>query len=201
MQPLLVVGLGNPGASYDGTRHNIGFAVVTKLAELMDWKFYRNNQFHGLVAKGVVEGKVIYLLLPETYMNLSGQAVLALSRYFKILAPQIMVVTDDIDIPFASLRIRLKGSPGTHNGLKSITEMLGTREFPRFKIGVGDRNEGNLSDHVLGKFTAEEQKTLPKLIDRAAEALRDLLVTDIHKVMTAVNTIGTKSNGKQTESL
>lgn len=195
MQPLVVVGLGNPGVPYQGTRHNIGYAAVTRLAEKLDWQFRKDRQFHGLVAKGQVEGVAIYLLLPETYMNLSGRAVQALISFYKILAPQVMVVTDDIDIEFGRLMIRLKGSPGTHNGLKSIAESLGTREFPRLKIGVGDREVGSLSDHVLGQFTPEEQEVLPQLIDRAAEILKDLLVTDIHKVMAAVNTIGKKTNG------
>jgi PTH1 family peptidyl-tRNA hydrolase len=203
--PRVVVGLGNPGAPYAETRHNIGERVVRAAAEKLGLTFKRDRQFKGLVAKGKAsmasEGeREVFFLLPETYMNLSGEAVVALARYLKILAPEILVVADEVDIPYGTLKVAMRGSPGTHNGLKDVAAKLGTREFPRLKVGIGDRTQGTLESHVLGKFTDEEQSSLSPFIDKAAEVVIDLLRTDIHKVMTAVN-YREKKNETKTEPL
>ncbi|MCB1114266.1 MAG: aminoacyl-tRNA hydrolase [Chlamydiia bacterium] len=192
MPPLLVVGLGNPGDRYKNTRHNIGFQVIRKVADKLSMTFKTDKKFQGEVAKtkaafeGGEEREVIFLL-PTTYMNLSGSSVASMARYLRILAPEVLVVADEVDIPFGTLKVAMRGSPGTHNGLKDIAAKLGTREFPRLKVGIGDRLYGTLESHVLGNFTEEEQALLPDFIDKAADAVMSLLTTDIHKVMTAVN--------------
>ena len=192
MPPLLVVGLGNPGDRYVKTRHNIGERVLRKVAEKLGLTFKPEKKFQGEISKikASFEGKEereVYFLLPTTYMNLSGSAVLAMTRYLRILAPEVLVVADEVDIPFGTLKVSMRGSPGTHNGLKDIASKLGTREFPRLKVGIGDRLHGTLESHVLGNFTEEEKSILPDFIDKAADVVVDLLKTDIHKVMTAVN--------------
>lgn len=191
MWPVVIVGLGNPGKKYAKTRHNIGFMAVKCLAEKLGWPFKNDERFLGQVAKGTIKTeaseRTVYLLLPETYMNESGRAVQALSHYYKVLAPEILIVQDDIAIPFNTLRVRLKGSSGGHNGLKSIESALGTPNTPRLKLGIGDERTGELSDHVLAPFTESEQEVLPEFIERAAAVLAELLTQDIHRVMTAVN--------------
>lgn len=191
MIPFIVVGLGNPGKRYANTRHNVGFMVVEKLAQKLGWSFHEEGRFYGRHAKGMIENRPIHLLLPETYMNESGQAVRAILHFYKGLAPDVLIVHDDIAIPFGSLRIRMRGSPGGHNGLKSIEACLGSPNYPRLKVGIGDeREERDLKDHVLAPFTDEEQKELSKFIDHAADVVYDLLREDIHKVMSAVNKKG-----------
>lgn len=133
------------------------------------------------------EAREVAFLLPDTYMNLSGDAVSSWARFHKILAPEIVVVADEVDIPFATLKLAMRGSPGTHNGLKHVAERLGTREFPRLKVGIGDRTIGTLESHVLGRFTEEEEALLPEFIDKAVDVVIALLTTDIHKVMNTVN--------------
>lgn len=188
MLPVVVVGLGNPGKKYAGTRHNIGFMVVEKLAEKLNWSFRTEDKFFGRHVKGSIEGRTVHLLLPETYMNNSGKSVKALADFYKVLAPECLIVMDEISLPFGDCRYRVKGSANGHNGLKSIEASFGTPNTPRLKLGVGDERVGTLSDHVLSPFTAEEQGLLPEFIDRAAEVVKRLLTEDSHKVMTAVNT-------------
>lgn len=194
MLPLVVVGLGNPGARYAGTRHNIGFQVVEALAEKLGVSFTKESRFFGRYGSSAIDGRKVHLLLPDTYMNESGRAVQALAAYFKVLVPEIVIVQDDIAIPYGDLRIKRNGTSGGHNGLKSIEASLGTNNFPRLKVGVGDNWTNSLVDHVLAPFTKEESETLPALIERAVFVLEELLHKDIHKVMTAVNTKGTKKN-------
>lgn len=203
--PFIVVGLGNPGKQYARTRHNIGFRVVERVAERLGCSFHAEAHFLGRYAKGTVKvgqekvaevkgerERTVHLLLPQTYMNESGQAVRLIAHYYKALAPDILVVCDDIALPFGTLRVRMRGSPGGHNGLKSIEAHLKSPNYPRLKIGVGDERDGSLADHVLAPFTEAEQQRLPEFIDLAAKVVDDLLHNDIHKVMAAVNTKGTK---------
>ena len=201
MMPFVVVGLGNPGKRYAHTRHNIGFRVIEKLAEMLGWSFHEEDRFMGRTAKGLIGDRTVYLLLPATYMNESGQAVRAIAHYYKALAPDVLVVHDDIALPFGTLRIRMRGSPGGHNGLKSIEAHLGSPNYPRLKIGIGDERDGALADHVLSPFTEEEQKVLSEFIDQAAKVVYDLLKNDIHKVMAAVNTKGKKIDETNNQSV
>lgn len=168
----LIVGLGNPGAAYEGTRHNIGARAVLKLAKKEGLKFRSEPLLNGELAAGVVEEERVLFFLPMTYMNSSGTAVRRTMGYFKLLLQHLIVVCDDIALPFGTIRFREKGSAGGHNGLKSIEEHLGTQSYARLRIGVGDRKEGDLADHVLSRFTAEEEKEIPPMLEKAISSLK-----------------------------
>ena len=167
----LIVGLGNPGREYEKTRHNCGFRAVDLLAEQLGTKIDR-LKFQGLYAQVNYEGKKLFLLKPQTYMNLSGRSVLQLSAYFNIPPQRIIVMFDDISLEPGRLRIRADGSAGGHNGIKSIIQELGSQEFPRIKIGVGAKPNPNydLADWVLSTFSANEEKALAVSLDNAAKA-------------------------------
>lgn len=167
----LVVGLGNPGKEYEKTRHNAGFRAVDALAEKLGCRIDR-LKFQGLYCQTSCNGKKLFLLKPQTYMNLSGKSVLQLSAYFHIPPQRIVVLFDDISLPPGRLRIRADGSAGGHNGIKSIIAELGSQGFPRVKIGVGAKPhpEQDLADWVLSTFSAKEEKDLISALDRAADA-------------------------------
>lgn len=187
-QRRLIVGLGNPGEAYDETRHNIGFLALRRFAEKNGFIFHRGASFSGEIAQGRVKDKKAVLLLPLTYMNSSGRAVFACASYFEIRPENILIVCDEIALPFGKLRLKPKGSAGGHNGLKSVEAHLGTQDYHRLRIGVGDRSGGqSLAEHVLGRFTAEEKKELPKVIDEAAQAVEIWLTEDIDAAMRKVN--------------
>lgn len=167
----LVVGLGNPGKQYEKTRHNCGFRVVDILADMLGCKIDK-GKFQGLYGQTVYGGKKLYLLKPQTYMNLSGKSVLQLSAYFGIPPQRIIVIFDDISLPPGRLRIRADGSAGGHNGIKSIIQELGSQDFPRIKVGVGAKAhaEQDLADWVLSTFSAQEEKNLAFSTKNAADA-------------------------------
>jgi PTH1 family peptidyl-tRNA hydrolase len=167
----LIVGLGNPGKDYLRTRHNAGFRAIDVLADKLGCKIDR-LKFQGLYAQTIYGGRKLFLLKPQTYMNLSGRSVLQLSAYFNIPPQRIIVLFDDISLPPGRLRIRGDGSAGGHNGIKSIIAELGSQEFPRVKIGVGGKAhpDQDLADHVLSGFSAKEEKDLKSALDRAADA-------------------------------
>ncbi len=167
----LIVGLGNPGKEYDGTRHNCGFRAIDLLAEELNCKIDR-AKFQGLYGQTVVNGKKLYLLKPQTYMNLSGRSVLQLSAYFSIPPQRIIVLFDDISLAPGRLRVRADGSAGGHNGIKSIINELGSQDFPRVKIGVGAKPEPerDLADWVLSRFSTTEEKALASALKNAGEA-------------------------------
>jgi PTH1 family peptidyl-tRNA hydrolase len=167
----LIVGLGNPGSEYKQTRHNVGFLVLDALAESLGWEFRQEKKFFGNFAKGPCEGGTLFLLQPMTYMNESGRAVRKMIDYYKISQEEVFVVCDDVVLALGELRLRTHGSAGGHNGLKSIQAHLGTQHYPRLRIGVGDREHGSLSGHVLGRFSSEEKQALPDLIKRGKETL------------------------------
>ena len=167
----LIVGLGNPGREYEKTRHNCGFRAVDLLAEQLGAKIDR-LKFQGLYAQVNYGGKKLFLLKPQTFMNLSGRSVLQLSAYFHIPPQRIIVMFDDISLEPGRLRIRPDGSAGGHNGIKSIIQELGSQDFPRVKIGVGAKPNPNydLADWVLSTFSANEEKALAVSLDNAAKA-------------------------------
>ena len=167
----LIVGLGNPGKEYSHTRHNCGFRAVDILADKLGCKIDK-GKFQGLYGQTVYNGKKLYLLKPQTYMNLSGRSVLQLSAYFSIPPQKIIILYDDISLAPGRLRIRANGSAGGHNGIKSIISELGSQDFPRVKIGVGAKPqpEQDLADWVLSGFTAAEEKELATALDNAANA-------------------------------
>ena len=167
----LIVGLGNPGKEYERTRHNCGFNAIDMLAENLGCKIDK-GKFQGLYGQTTYNGTKLFLLKPQTYMNLSGRSVLQMSAYFHIPPERIIVMFDDISLEPGRLRIRADGSAGGHNGVKSIIEELGSQTFPRVKIGVGAKPhpEQNLADWVLSTFTASEQKTVNASLLPAGEA-------------------------------
>ena len=167
----LIVGLGNPGREYEKTRHNAGFRCIDLLADQLGTKIDK-LKFQGLYSQVNYNGRKLFLLKPQTYMNLSGRSVLQLSAYFNIPPQRIIVLFDDISLPPGRLRIRPDGSAGGHNGIKSIISELGSQTFPRVKIGVGGKAhpEQDLADHVLSGFSSLEEKALVSALDRAADA-------------------------------
>ena len=181
----LVVGLGNPGREYEKTRHNCGFRAVDLLADKLGCKIDR-LKYQGLYAQATYGGKKVFLLKPQTYMNLSGRSVLQLSAYFNIPPQRIIVMFDDISLVPGRLRIRADGSAGGHNGIKSIIQEVGSQAFPRIKIGVGAKPhpDYDLADWVLSTFTASEEKALAVSLANAADAA--LAIID-HGVPEAAN--------------
>ena len=167
----LIVGLGNPGKEYAGTRHNCGFQAIDILAETLGCKIDK-GKFQGLFGQTVYKGKKLFLLKPQTYMNLSGRSVLQMSAYYNIPPERIIVLFDDISLEPGRLRVRAEGSAGGHNGIKSLIHELGSQDFPRVKIGVGAKPhpEQDLADWVLSHFTASEQKAVNAALKPAGEA-------------------------------
>ncbi|NGX38759.1 MAG: Peptidyl-tRNA hydrolase [Chlamydiae bacterium] len=187
----LIVGLGNPGRDYDDTRHNVGFRIVKALAAKYAISLRPALvRAKGGLGDGVIREKKALLLLPLTFMNESGRAVRKCMDYYKVPMSQLIVVTDDVALPFGQLRIRQKGSPGGHNGLKSVQAYLGTEEYTRLRVGVGDQSKGELSDYVLGKFTAEEQQLLPDVVDRSTRAIELWLTEGTEAAMQEANRVG-----------
>ena len=172
IESWLIVGLGNPGKDYSRTRHNCGFRAIDILADKLNCKVDR-SKFQGLYGQVVNNGRKLFLLKPQTFMNLSGKSVLQLSAYFSIPPQRIIVLFDDISLDPGRLRIRGNGSAGGHNGIKSIISELGSQEFPRVKIGVGAKPhpEQDLADWVLSSFSASEDKVLQPALENAADAV------------------------------
>ncbi len=181
----LIVGLGNPGREYEKTRHNAGFRALDILADQLGVKVDK-LKYQGLYAQVNYNGGKLFLLKPQTYMNLSGRSVLQLSAYFNIPPQRIIVMLDDISLEPGRLRVRANGSAGGHNGIKSIIQEVGSQEFPRVKIGVGAKPHPNfeLADWVLSAFTAQEEKALAVSLENAAKAA--LTIID-HGVPEAAN--------------
>lgn len=172
---MLIVGLGNPGKKYFFTRHNFGQMVLYAFAEKHHFSFKKERDFKGEIAKGNwKEGKLL-LLFPTTYMNLSGRAVRKTVDFYKISLEDVLVISDDAALPFGTHRFKSKGSAGGHNGLKSIQECLGTSEYQRLKMGVGEPLIGYLEDYVLSPFTKEEQEKLPEMITQGVIYLEEWL--------------------------
>jgi len=185
--PELIVGLGNPEPKYDNTRHNIGFAVVDELAKVWQMPLKENKRFQGLFAEGVVGGQKVRLLKPLTYMNRSGQSVRAVTDWYKVQPSSVLVTYDDLDLPVGKLRMRLSGSAGGHNGMKSIIAHLGVKEFPRLRIGIGKSDgEGTIS-HVLGKFAPQESKTIEEILYVSVQAIELSLKQGIEQSMNRYN--------------
>ena len=156
----LIVGLGNPEADYDKTRHNMGFHVLNKLAKEYEIELSR-NKFNGNYGTGVIENNKVILLEPQTYMNLSGECVIEFKNFYKLDTKDIIVVYDDIDLEPGDIRVRRSGSPGTHNGMKSVTNSLNSDEFPRVRVGIGKPSENvDLIEHVIGAVEEKEWDTL-----------------------------------------
>jgi len=182
---FLIAGLGNIGEQYAHTRHNIGFDIADALVHSPSVFSLDRHAYHASLK---FKGRQVHLIKPTTYMNLSGKAVKYWMEKEKILLENVLVITDDIALPFGKIRIRKEGSDGGHNGLKSIIDMLGTTQFPRLRFGIGgDYPKGYQVDYVLGKWTAEEERLLPEKIEKAAEAVKSIITAGIERAMNTYN--------------
>lgn len=186
-QPYLIVGLGNPGREYRSTRHNIGFMAVDTLAKELGAGMTR-MQSKALVGQAAVDGKKVILVKPQTYMNLSGQAVASLVRFYKVPLEHLLVVHDELDLPYGTIRLRPGGGSAGARGMGSIIEKLGTQEFPRLRLGIG-RPLGRMDpvDYVLQEFSRAEQEMLPQVLERAASAARSFVEHGIQQAMNQFN--------------
>lgn len=183
----VVVGLGNPGKDYTNTRHNVGFNAVDQLAERNGIKINK-IKFKSLYGEGFIGREKVILVKPQTYMNNSGQALAELVQFYKIPVENIIVIVDDIDIDFASIRIRLKGSAGSHNGLKSIIRHLNQDSFPRVRLGIGKKHpQQDLADFVLSRFSKEENPYIEEAIVAAAQAVETIVEDGINNAMNKYN--------------
>ncbi len=187
--PQLIIGLGNPEAKYDKTRHNIGFEALDALAQAWQLSFTENRRFQGLFTEGMARGnKKVYLLKPLTYMNRSGQSVRAVSNWYKLTPTSILVIYDDMDLPVGRIRMRLGGSAGGHNGMKSIISHLGSQDFPRLRIGIGKSHPSKETiSHVLGKFAPDEKEVMENVLPLVVGALEISLKEGVEKAMSLYN--------------
>jgi PTH1 family peptidyl-tRNA hydrolase len=184
---FLIVGLGNPGAQYRRSRHNVGVMAIERLAERNGIAISR-QQFFGRVGGGVIAGCRVLLLMPQTYMNLSGQAVQAAYQFHKLSPETVIVSHDDVDLELGRIQVKQGGGHGGHKGVESIMRSLGEADFLRVRMGVGrPLNYDNTSDHVLGNFQPDEEATVTRLIERAASAIEVLLQDGLNQAMTQFN--------------
>ncbi|MBM7694560.1 PTH1 family peptidyl-tRNA hydrolase [Peribacillus deserti] len=183
----VIIGLGNPGKQFDGTRHNIGFEVIDELSS--KWGIPLNQAKHkGIYGTGLVKGEKVLLLKPLTYMNLSGESISAVLNFYKLTSQDMVVIYDDLDLPPGKIRLRQKGSAGGHNGIKSTIAHLGTQEFNRIRVGIGRPTDGrSVPDFVLNRFIKEERDLMSKVVDICAEACENWLENDFLKVMNKFN--------------
>ena len=172
---FIIAGLGNPGLTYRRSRHNAGFQALDALAKQLHIRVTKRG-FSGVYGEGVRNGERVVLIKPTTYMNLSGDCIQKILHFYKCPVENLIVLYDDIELPVGTLRIRERGSAGTHNGMRSVIACVGSEEFPRVRIGVGDRNGGDLKDHVLGKPSKKDQAVLDECFAQAADAA--LLIID-----------------------
>ncbi|MBO4287363.1 MAG: aminoacyl-tRNA hydrolase [Kiritimatiellae bacterium] len=183
----MIAGLGNPGREYEGTPHNVGFDVVDALASRLGASWKNSSKFHALTAKAEYAGDVLWLVKPQTYMNLSGQAVAPLLRYYAGTPADLVAVEDDADLPLGRLRIRAGGGSGGHHGLDSLIACLGTEAFARIRIGIGRRGHGDLAAQVLGKFGADRLELAGKAVAAAADAALCLAEKGLNEAMNRFN--------------
>jgi PTH1 family peptidyl-tRNA hydrolase len=185
---FLIVGLGNPGAEYAKTRHNAGFLLAEKLAAQWKAEWANEKKFVARVAKASRNGKKVLLCEPQTFMNLSGETVGALTDFYQLPLGNIIVTVDDADLPIGEIRLRPGGGSGGHHGLESVMLHLGSREYARLRIGIGRKNEGRqITGHVLGKFSSDESVLLEKVLDRAAAQIECWLSAGLQKAMNQFN--------------
>jgi peptidyl-tRNA hydrolase, PTH1 family len=188
--PRLIVGLGNPGAKYEQTRHNIGFLAIESLARTWQINLSENRKFQGIAGEGIaVKGLKVLLLKPTTFMNLSGQSIRAVMDWYKLKPEEVLVVYDEMDLPLGKLRLRQSGSAGGHNGMKSAIAHLNSQNFPRLRIGIGREksDEGEVISHVLGRFSQAETKVMNEVLRLVADAIELSLKQGIPKAMSLYN--------------
>lgn len=186
MKKYLIAGLGNIGAEYVNTRHNIGFKVVDRLAQQEGESFETAKL--GALAQVKVKGRTLFLLKPNTYMNLSGKAIKYWMDKENIPKENLLVVTDDLNLPFGTIRMKAKGSDGGHNGLKNIQQILNSTEYPRFRFGISDEfKKGQQVDYVLGEWSEEEKAKLSERLDVACEAIKSFALAGLNNTMNTFN--------------
>ncbi|MCX8159515.1 MAG: aminoacyl-tRNA hydrolase [Candidatus Saccharicenans sp.] len=192
----LVVGLGNPGTEYSQTRHNAGFLVVQSLAR--DWHLQlKTRAYRCRLAETRWHRTTVILALPQTYMNLSGQAVLALLTGYRLKPQNLIVVYDDLDLDVGQIRVRASGSPGSHRGMQSIVEAIGTQDFPRVRVGIGPKPEGrDAAEYVLEEFLPEEREKLQPALDRACRAVEMIVGGDLPRAMNLFNRKKQETSGQ-----
>jgi PTH1 family peptidyl-tRNA hydrolase len=183
----MIVGLGNIGAKYEGTRHNLGFEVVGELARRFGTGNPR-NRFDARIEEAIIGGTKVILAAPTTMMNNSGFAVSQLARWYKLPAEDILIVYDELDLPFGKIRLRPSGGPGGHNGVRSVIDQLGTTDFPRVRIGVGRPTSGSTIGFLLTRFSVEERPYVPEIVSLAADASECWVRSDIEASMNEFNT-------------
>jgi PTH1 family peptidyl-tRNA hydrolase len=196
----LIVGLGNPGREYAETRHNIGFLLLEHLAASWRASWKMENKFQARLARVERDGRKVILCQPQSFMNSSGEAVAALTQFYQVPLERVLVAVDDADLPLGQLRLRPSGSSGGHHGLESIEQQLGTRDYPRMRLGIGRRAEDGrqITGYVLGRFLAEERKTVNDILARAAEQAQCWLGAGIQEAMNRFNGAVTAQNkGKE----
>lgn len=186
MDTIIIAGLGNPGSKYQWTRHNAGFLFLDRIAALENITITR-KQFGGFTAEWERKGKRIILLKPQTYMNLSGRAVMPALQFYKLKPEQLIVAHDEIDLPLGTVRLKQGGGHGGQNGLRSITEMLGRNDFLRLRFGVGRPLFGDVSSHVLGNFTPPEMEIFARVLDGGLDLLETALDEGVPKAMSLYN--------------
>ncbi|WP_138160103.1 aminoacyl-tRNA hydrolase [Peptoniphilus catoniae] len=183
----IIAGLGNPGDDYKYTRHNMGFLTIDKIAERLNIRVNK-IKFKGLVGDGSYAGEKILLIKPQTYMNKSGESIRDVVNFYKIDPQNLIVLVDDIDIDFAQVKIKRKGSAGTHNGLKSVIYQLISDDFPRVKIGVGKKHQGqDLANFVLSGFSKSEKVEIEEAIEKAADATLEIIERGVESAMNKYN--------------
>ena len=183
----LIVGLGNPEQDYANTRHNMGFNVVNKLAEKYKIDITKKG-YKGLYGSGIINNKKVILLKPQTFMNLSGESIIEIKNFYKIDIDDILIIYDDIDTEVGKIRIRKKGSAGTHNGVKSVIQCLGTIEFARIRVGIGaPKADEDLIEYVIGAIKSEDVKPLEDGVNTAVEAVEEILENGIDIAMNKFN--------------
>jgi len=184
---IVIAGLGNPGSKYSETRHNVGFDVVDRLAQSNDIKVNK-LKFKALIGEGFIGTEKVLLVKPSTYMNNSGHSIREIMEFYKLPPENLLVVVDDIDIEFATIRLKKKGSAGSHNGLKSIIYQIQVDDFPRIKVGIGKKPPYyDLADFVLSKFSLDERKLVDQAIKKASAAAEEFVKSGIDKAMNEFN--------------
>lgn len=183
----LIAGLGNPEPEYFRTRHNMGFDVVNQIAEENDIKINR-TKFEALYGTGNIQGEKVIVVKPQTYMNLSGKSIVKFIDFYKIPLENIIVIFDDMDIEKGIIKIRKKGGPGTHNGMKSVVNSLGSEDFARVRVGIGrPKQEEDIINYVIDKITDDEYELIKKGIEKATKAVEEILKSDIDMAMNKYN--------------
>lgn len=183
----LIVGLGNPGKEYENTRHNMGFKVLNKLSKKYNIPITK-SKFNGKYGTGIIENEKVILLEPQTYMNLSGEAIRPMLDFYKVDYSNLLVIYDDIDVEPGKVKIRTKGGPGTHNGMKSVVKEIGTEEFPRIRVGIGRpiRKDDEIN-YVIGAIPEEDLKRLDEGIEKAQKAVEEILRNGVDSAMNKYN--------------